>query len=121
MKTFSFEKLFAWQKARELNKIIYITTKDFPREELYGMTSQMRRSAVSICSNLAEGSARISNKESARFYEVAYGSSIELLNLMILSNDFGYTDDIEYDRTRNIIYEVSGLIHQLHKSQKLTD
>lgn len=117
MKTFSFEKLFAWQKARELNQMIYTTTKDFPKEELYGMISQMRRSAVSICSNLAEGSARISNKESARFYEVAYGSSIELLNLMILSNDFGYSNKTQYDNTRNKIHEVTGLIHQLHKSQ----
>ena len=88
MKTFSFEKLIAWQKARELASEIYKTTKLFPKDELFGLTSQMRRCAVSIASNLAEGSGRNSMKDKARFTEIAFGSALELLNQLILSFDF---------------------------------
>ena len=73
MKIFSFEKLIAWQKARELSLEIFKITKLFPKDELFGMTSQMRRCSVSIASNLAEGSGRNSMKDKARFTEISFG------------------------------------------------
>ena len=117
MKTFSFEKLIAWQKARELASEIYKTAKLFPKDELFGLTSQMRRCAVSIASNLAEGSGRNSMKDKARFTEIAFGSALELLNQLILSFDFEYFEEQKYIEIREKITEVTVLINGLYKSQ----
>ena len=118
MRIFSFEKLIAWQKGRELAVLIYRTTKQFPKEELFGLTSQMRRCSISIASNLAEGSGRVSYKDKARFTEIAYGSSLELLNQVILSNDLEFINEAEYIQIREKISEVNMLIDGLYKSQK---
>lgn len=117
MKTFSFEKLIAWQKARELALEIYKITKLFPKDELFGITSQMRRCSVSVASNLAEGSGRNSMKDKARFTEIAYGSALELLNQLILSFDFEYIEEQKYIEIREKITEVTVLINGLYKSQ----
>ena len=117
MKTFSFEKLIAWQKARELASEIYKITKLFPKDEVFGLTSQMRRCAVSIASNLAEGSGRNSMKDKARFTEITFGSALELLNQLILSFDFKYFEEQKYIEIREKITEVTVLINGLYKSQ----
>jgi four helix bundle protein len=117
MRVFSFEKLIAWQKGRELALLIFKTTKKFPKEEVFGLTSQMRRCAISIASNLAEGSGRKSFKDKARFSEIAYSSSLELLNQVILSNDFELINDSDYLSIREKIAEVNMLIDGLYKSQ----
>ena len=117
MKLFSFEKLIAWQKARELALEIYKITKLFPKDELFGITSQMRRCSVSVASNLAEGSGRNSMKDKARFTEIAYGSALELLNQLILSFDFEYIEEQKYIEIREKITEVTVLINGLYKSQ----
>ncbi len=117
MKTFSFEKLIAWQKARELASEIYKITKLFPKDEVFGLTSQMRRCAVSIASNLAEGSGRNSMKDKARFTEIAFGSALELLNQLILSFDFKFFEEQKYIEIREKITEVTVLINGLYKSQ----
>lgn len=118
MRVFSFEKLIAWQKSRELALMTFKCTKKFPKDELFGLTSQMRRCSISIASNLAEGSGRSSYKDKARFTEIAYSSSLELLNQVILSVDFEYIDENEYITIREKITEVNMLIDGLHKSQK---
>ncbi len=117
MKIFSFEKLIAWQKARELALEIYKITKLFPKEEVFGITSQMRRCSVSVASNLAEGSGRNSMKDKARFTEIAFGSALELLNQLILSFDFEYIEEQKYIEIREKITEVTVLINGLYKSQ----
>ena len=117
MRIFSFEKLIAWQKSRELAMLIFTTTKNFPKDEIFGLTSQMRRCSISIASNLAEGSGRSSMKDKARFSEIAYSSSLELLNQLILSHDFEYVDENQYILIREKITEVNMLIDGLHKSQ----
>lgn len=117
MKIFSFEKLIAWQKARELALEIFKITKLFPKDELFGMTSQMRRCSVSVASNLAEGSGRNSMKDKARFTEIAFGSALELLNQLILSFDFEYIEEQKYIEIREKITEVTVLINGLYKSQ----
>ena len=118
MRVFSFEKLLAWQKGRELAVLIYKTTRQFPKDELFGLTSQMRRCSISIASNLAEGSGRISFKDKARFTEIAFSSSLELLNQVVLSNDFEYINEEEYIQLKEKITEVNMLIDGLYKSQK---
>lgn len=117
MRIFSFEKLIAWQKSRELAKLIFTTTKKSPKDELFGLTSQMRRCSVSIASNLAEGSGRNSMKDKARFSEIAYSSSLELLNQVILCRDFEYVDENQSILIREKITEVNMLIDGLYKSQ----
>jgi four helix bundle protein len=117
MKIFSFEKLIAWQKARELALEIFKITKLFPKDELFGITSQMRRCSVSVASNLAEGSGRNSMKDKARFTEIAFGSALELLNQLILSFDFEYIEEQKYIEIREKITEVTVLINGLYKSQ----
>ena len=87
MKTYSFEKLSVWKESRKLNARIYLMTKDYPAEERYGLTSQMRRSSLSVASIIAEETSRFSAIEQIRFYEIAYGSLMELLNQLILSFD----------------------------------
>lgn len=77
MVMFSFERLAVWQKAIEYADFIYKTTKDFPADERFGLTSQLRRSAVSVSANIAEGSSRSSKADMARFIEIAYGSLLE--------------------------------------------
>lgn len=117
MKTYSFEKLIAWQKSRELALEIYKTTKGFPKEEQFGITSQMRRCAISVASNLAEGSGRNSMKDKARFSEISFSSCLELLNQIILSYDFEYLSENKYIEIREKISEVTLLIDGLRKSQ----
>ena len=71
---FNFEKLEVWQKSIDFADLIYALTRSFPQEERFGLTNQMRRAAVSISSNIAEGSARVSRNDFARFIEIATGS-----------------------------------------------
>ena len=80
MKEYGFEKLDAWSKALDLSLGIYEITKLFPESEKFGLISQMRRCAVSVQSNIAEGSARITNKDRRNFYAIAFSSLMELLN-----------------------------------------
>jgi len=78
MKLQSYKELIVWQKSMDLVELIYKLTTLLPREELYGLISQMRRAVVSICSNIAEGYARRSHKEYLQFYSISYGSALEL-------------------------------------------
>jgi len=89
----NFQDLRIWQKSIEVVKDIYILTKKFPKEELYGLTSQMRRSAVSIPSNIAEGFRRYHNKEYKQFLYIALGSCAELETQTIIANELDYTND----------------------------
>ncbi len=77
---FGFEKLTAWQKAVEYADLIYKVTRSFPAEERFGLTSHLRRSAVSVSSNIAEGSSRSSRTDFARFVEISYGSLLESIS-----------------------------------------
>ena len=113
MTTFSFENLKAWQKARILTKEIYSLTADFPETERFGLTSQLRRASVSICSNLAEGSSRFSIKDRKRFYEIAFGSSVEVVNQLIISTDIGLISPNHLMELREKVAEVNKLISGL--------
>lgn len=88
----SFRDLIVWQKAHELVLLVYKTTKDFPREEVYGLTSQFRRAAVSVAANLAEGFRKHSDADKIRFYNTSQGSLSEAEYYSILSQDLSYGD-----------------------------
>lgn len=85
-----FTNLIAWQAAFKLSIEIYKLTKLFPKDELFGITAQMRRAAVSAASNLAEGFARISIKEKIKFYYISQGSVTELQNQLMIAREIGY-------------------------------
>lgn len=116
-KIFSFENLLVWQKSRVLAKEIYKLTSTFPKDELFGMSSQMRRCSISIPSNLAEGSGRRTNKDKARFTEIAFGSGLELLNQLIIALDLNYIEENKYLEIRIKIQEVTFLLNALQKAQ----
>jgi four helix bundle protein len=117
MFTYSFEKLEVWQNSRSLVKFIYQITKNFPDEEKYGITNQIRRAAISVSSNLAEGSSRKTFKEQARFTQISFASLLELLNQLILSNDLKYITDDELLKFRETIEIIGNKLNALHKSQ----
>ena len=118
MKTYSFEKLECWQHARVLAVWIYKLTNNFPNDEKFGLISQMRRAAISVASNIAEGTSRITKKEQAHFSVIAYSSSIELLNDLIISNDLELLNEKLYHEGREIIERQTFLIAGLRKSQQ---
>ena len=115
--TFGFEKLSVWQKSRVYAAGIYKVTQDFPKSEMYGLTSQLRRSAISVSSNLAEGTARKTSKDQAHFTTVAYSSLMESVNQLILSHDLGYLDSTAYQNLRAQAVEISRMLTALKKAQ----
>ncbi|MGY6649056.1 four helix bundle protein [Wenyingzhuangia sp. IMCC45574] len=108
-KSKSFEDLLVWQKGHEFVLSVYKITKLFPKEEIYGLTSQFRRAAVSITANIAEGYKRLSNKEKLRFYNIAQASLEECKYFLILSRDLEYTD--QFQKLNDLINEVSKMLN----------
>ena len=115
MKTYSFEKLNAWQESRMLVKLIYSLTQDFPKEELYGLSSQIKRAAISVSSNLAEGSGRKTLADQSHFYRMSFSSLMEVLNQLVLANDLGFITDEQLANTRPEIDKTARLISGLVK------
>ena len=118
MKVYSFEKLESWQHARQLAGWTYGITQSFPAEERFGMVSQMRRAAISIASNLAEGTSRKTAKDQSHFSTISYSSTIELLNDLIIANDLKFISVKQYEQGRDIIERQTLLIAGLRKSQQ---
>ena len=108
---YPFEKLRVWQSARELIKSVYRTTKAYPRNEVYGLTSQTNRAAVSVAANLAEGSSRTSRKDQAHFSQIAYGSLMELACLLIVAVDL---EILSADREAELREEIEAVSRQLN-------
>ena len=115
---YPFEKLRVWQSARALSKAVYITTGEFPQREIYGLTSQCNRAAVSVAANLAGGSSRRSRKDQAHFSEIAYGSLMELACLLILATDTGILQAEAEQLLRGSIEQLSSQLNALHRSQR---
>lgn len=117
MKQFSFEKLNVWQKSKDLAITVYKFTETFPNEERFGLISQIRRSSISVVSNIAEGTGRNSNKDKARFTEIAFASLMELLNQLIIAYELSFISKDQYESTRKDIEEISRMLNALRKSQ----
>ena len=116
MYTFSFERLEVWKKSRNLTKRIYNITKNFPDGEKFGMVGQLRRAAISISSNIAEGSSRKSKKDQVHFYNIAFSSLMETLNQLIISNDLEYLENELLADLRKDIHVISLMLNNLWNS-----
>lgn len=114
---YPFEKLRVWGAARQLTIDTYSVTRTFPRTEIYGLTSQINRAAVSVAANLAEGSARTSRKDQAHFSQIAYGSLMELACLFILAVDLGFLTAAKESGLREQIESVSRQLNALRNAQ----
>lgn len=114
---FSFEKLNVWQEAKELALNIYQISKKFPDTEKFGIIAQITRAAISIPSNIAEGSSRTSNRDRAHFSQLAYGSLMELCCQLIISRDLGFLDETHYKNLRCQIESIALKLSALRKSQ----
>jgi four helix bundle protein len=116
MYTFSFERLEVWKKSRLLTKKIYINSQKFPDDEKFGLTGQLRRAIISVCSNIAEGSSRKSKKEQIHFYGIAFSSLMESLNQLIISNDLEYLSNDLLEEFRTDIHVISLMLNNLSNS-----
>ncbi len=115
MKIKSYSDLNIWKRSISLVEEIYKITKNFPKEEIYGLTSQLRRSAVSIPSNIAEGFMRFHNKEYRQFLYISLGSCAELTTQIIISSHLSYLNSEETEEILNEIDEISKMIMGLIK------
>jgi four helix bundle protein len=118
MKEFSFENLTVWQKATDFIVEVYTITETFPDEEKYGLTSQVRRASVSIASNIAEGSSRSTKKDKARFYNISYSTAIEVLNLFIIANRLNLLKNVDYNKLRMNLEEITRMLNALYNSTR---
>jgi len=111
--------LNVWKDSIELVKNIYLITSKFPKNEIYGLTSQIRRSAVSIPSNLAEGAARQTKKEFSQFIFIALGSLSELETQLIISKEINFINDLEFNKINENIILIRKMLLGLNKSLKV--
>lgn len=112
----NYHELKIWQESRKLVKDVYSLTSTFPKEEMYGLTSQIRRAAVSIPSNIAEGTGRSSDKEFYRFLDFAVGSLFELETQIILANDLGFISNEIFVRINE---DIKSLIKMVTKFKSI--
>jgi four helix bundle protein len=114
----SYEDLIVWQKAVDLSAELYAITKSFPKEEIYGITNQIRRSGVSIASNIAEGNCRLSKKDFSHFLAITLGSIAELKTQIIIANKIGFLTDIAKEAIISKINEIDRMTKALLNSLK---
>jgi len=114
----SYKDLFVWQKSFQLTLKIYEATKGFPREERYGITSQIRRSALSIPSNIAEGYARNSTGEYKQFLKIAFASGAELETQLLIAKETGLLKEEHFETLDNLLTEVMKMLNVLIRKLK---
>ena len=108
-----YKKLQVWDRSHQLTLEIYKELKNFPKEELFALTSQMKRSSSSIPTNIAEGAGRFTNKDFARFLTIAYGSANELEYQIILSSDLGFLEHSKGEILIEKVQEIRKMLHAL--------
>lgn len=114
----SYKDLIVWQKAFDLSLMIYKITNNFPRCELYGLISQMRRNGVSIPSNIAEGYTRNNRREYIQFLYIAYASGAEFETQLLIAKALGYLNEEEFQRVNALLEEVMRMLNRLIFSLK---
>ena len=113
---FNFEKLDVWQKAIDFADLVYAQTREFPANERFGLTNQMRRAAVSISSNIAEGCSRSSKTDFARFVEIAAGSVFEVVSQAFVGRRQRFLDETAFRKLYTAAEEQSKMLSGLRKS-----
>lgn len=116
MKVNSYQQLIVWQKAMMVAELTYELTKEFPKEEIYGFVSQMRRAAVSIPSNIAEEFGRRSEKDYKHFYKIAYGSALEIETQLLLARKLNYGQKAKYEAIETNLIEVCKMLNSMSKN-----
>lgn len=114
---FSFEKLNVWVDAKELVKLIYLVTKEFPSEEKFGLTNQLRRASISVASNLAEGTSRKTSKDKFHFTTLSFSSLMEVLNQIIIAKELNFINEDNYQIIRTEIEKISNKLNALRNTQ----
>ncbi|MGB8261222.1 MAG: four helix bundle protein [Terracidiphilus sp.] len=114
----SFRELVVWQRAIQLAAAVYRLTREFPREETYGLSSQMRRCAVSIAGNIAEGQGRLTTGEFRQFLGIARGSNFEIQTQIEIARVLGIGDTVGLDETESVSHEVGKMIYAILDSTK---
>jgi four helix bundle protein len=109
----SFRELIVWKKSLQLTVKVYRLTQEFPREELYGLSSQMRRSAVSVPSNVAEGQGRLGTSEFRHFLGISRGSNFELQTQLEVAHELGMCDGGKIDDAMSLSHEVGKMIYAM--------
>jgi four helix bundle protein len=117
MKVYSFEKLEVWKGSRDFVLKVYKLVDNFPNSERYGIVDQLKRSAVSIPTNLAEGTGRNTGKDKEYFTQIAFGSLMECLNLLIISNELGFIKKSDLSNLRKDIETISTQLSNYRRSQ----
>ena len=117
-KTKHYQDLLVWQKSIDLAEAIYTVTKNYPKEEMYGIISQMRRCAVSIASNIAEGQSRGSSAQFAHFLSISKGSISELETQLFISKRLKFISEDEYNQVQNNLSEIGRMLNGLIKAIK---
>jgi four helix bundle protein len=115
----TYKDLKIWQKSVDLAVKVYEVTRLFPKEELYGLTYQLKKSAVSIPSNIAEGSGRNTKKDFNNFLGISHGSSCELDTQLIIASRINFISPVDLDSLENEIYEIQKMNWALRKSLNL--
>ena len=113
---FNFEKLDVWRKAIDFTDLVYNQTRQFPSDERFGLTNQMRRAAVSISSNIAEGTSRLSQTDYARFIEIATGSVFEVVSQAFIGRRQGFLNDEGFRSLYAAADEIGRMLSGLRKS-----
>jgi four helix bundle protein len=113
---FGFDRLDVWEKALRFADTVYATTRGFPSEKRFGLTNQMRRAAVSISSNIAEGSARNSRKDFARFVEIATGSLYEVISQSFIARNQGFLSSVDFQILYDAAEEQGQMLSGLRRS-----
>ncbi len=110
-----YKKLLVWQKAHQLALYIYEITQPYPKSELFGIVNQLRRAAISIPSNIVEGSGRRTNKEFRHFLQMAYGSANEIEYQLLLSKDLKFISESTYNESTSNLLEIKKMLSGLMK------
>ena len=113
-----FQNLTVWQRAMELSEAVYNLTKTFPKEEIYGLTSQLRRASVSIASNIAEGRGRATDRDFKQFLNIAQGSTYEVQTQLLLSKRLKIGDELKRSKAESLCIETSKMLGAFIQSLK---
>ena len=115
---FLYEKLDVWQQSRQVVVAVYNLVKKFPVDERFGLCDQLRRAAISVPSNIAEGVSRVAVKETIHFLEIAFGSLMEVYCQLQIAMDLGYITEEEFNQIKPLIQSTSNMLNGLHRAKK---
>ena len=111
----TFEDLIIWQKSIVLTKQIYTITRKFPKEEIYGLSNQLRRASVSVASNIAEGYGRITRNDYKRFLSFSFGSTFEIQTQLIICIEIGIINNEDFNESMMLSKEISAMLYAIIK------